>query len=86
MRTPIPPPPLQFMRHATTRQCFLHCWEFDLRTGACGVGKGWDVATYPVRIVDGTSRSAPERQARRRSRKARENTAGAVDAERRRSW
>lgn len=33
--------------------CFLHCWEFDLRTGACDVGREWDVATYPVREVGG---------------------------------
>lgn len=33
--------------------CFLHCWGFDLRTGACDVGKEWSVATYPVRLVDG---------------------------------
>jgi nitrite reductase (NADH) small subunit len=33
--------------------CYLHCWEFDLRTGACDVGKEWNVATYPVRLVDG---------------------------------
>ncbi|MBK8100327.1 MAG: Rieske 2Fe-2S domain-containing protein [Planctomycetes bacterium] len=33
--------------------CFLHCWEFDLRTGRCDVGKEWSVATYPVRVVDG---------------------------------
>jgi nitrite reductase/ring-hydroxylating ferredoxin subunit len=29
--------------------CFLHCWEFDLDTGACDVGPQWAVATYPVR-------------------------------------
>ncbi len=33
--------------------CYLHCWEFDLTTGACDVGAEWNVATYPVREVDG---------------------------------
>jgi nitrite reductase (NADH) small subunit len=33
--------------------CFLHCWEFDLETGACDVGKEWAVQTYPVRERDG---------------------------------
>ncbi len=33
--------------------CFLHCWEFDLRTGACDVGAQWNVRTWPVRVVDG---------------------------------
>lgn len=33
--------------------CFLHCWEFDLRTGACDVGAGWNVATYPTRLHEG---------------------------------
>ncbi|MBL9078035.1 MAG: nitrite reductase small subunit NirD [Planctomycetes bacterium] len=33
--------------------CFLHCWEFDLRTGACDVGPQWNVRTYPVREQDG---------------------------------
>lgn len=33
--------------------CFLHCWEFDLRTGACDVGPEWNVATHPVRLVEG---------------------------------
>ena len=33
--------------------CYLHCWQFDLRTGACDVGKDWNVRTYPVREVDG---------------------------------
>lgn len=33
--------------------CYLHCWEFDLRTGACDVGPEWNVKTYPVREVDG---------------------------------
>lgn len=29
--------------------CFLHGWEFDLRTGACDVGAEWNVKTYAVR-------------------------------------
>jgi nitrite reductase (NADH) small subunit len=33
--------------------CYLHCWEFDLETGACDVGREWNVRTYPVRVVDG---------------------------------
>ncbi|MBX3463368.1 MAG: nitrite reductase small subunit NirD [Planctomycetes bacterium] len=33
--------------------CYLHCWEFDLRTGACDVGPEWNVRTYPVRERDG---------------------------------
>ena len=33
--------------------CALHLWEFDLRTGACDVGKEWDVASYPVRMEGG---------------------------------
>ena len=33
--------------------CYLHCWQFDLRTGACDVGKDWNVRTYPVREVEG---------------------------------
>ena len=33
--------------------CFLHCWEFDLDTGACDVGAEWSVRTYPVREQDG---------------------------------
>lgn len=33
--------------------CFLHCWSFDLRTGACDVGAAWNVRAYPVREVDG---------------------------------
>lgn len=33
--------------------CFLHAWEFDLRTGACDVGPEWNVTTYPVREVEG---------------------------------
>jgi nitrite reductase (NADH) small subunit len=33
--------------------CFLHCWEFDLRTGACDIGAEWNLRTYAVRTVDG---------------------------------
>ena len=33
--------------------CYLHCWEFDLRTGACDVGDEWNVRTYAVREADG---------------------------------
>jgi len=33
--------------------CYLHCWEFDLTTGACDVGERWNVATYPVREDNG---------------------------------
>lgn len=33
--------------------CYLHCWEFDLATGACDVGAEWNVRTYPVRQVAG---------------------------------
>lgn len=33
--------------------CYLHCWEFDLRTGACDVGPQWNVRTYPVREQEG---------------------------------
>ncbi len=33
--------------------CYLHLWEFDLRTGACDVAPEWNVPTYPVRLADG---------------------------------
>jgi nitrite reductase (NADH) small subunit len=33
--------------------CYLHCWEFDLRTGACDVGTEWNVGTYAVRVEAG---------------------------------
>ena len=33
--------------------CYLHCWEFDLTTGACDVGPQWNVRTYPVREDNG---------------------------------
>ncbi len=33
--------------------CFLHCWEFDLQTGACDIGAEWSVRTYDVREADG---------------------------------
>lgn len=36
--------------------CFLHCWEFDLHTGACDVGPEWNVRVYPVRLADGRLR------------------------------
>ncbi len=32
--------------------CYLHCWEFDLLTGACDVGTEWNVRSYAVRTVD----------------------------------
>lgn len=33
--------------------CFLHCWKFDLRTGACDVGEQWNLRSYRVQVVDG---------------------------------
>jgi NAD(P)H-dependent nitrite reductase small subunit len=33
--------------------CYLHLWEFDLRTGACEQGADWSVQSYPVRLQDG---------------------------------
>ncbi len=33
--------------------CYLHCWEFDLRTGACDVGGEWNVRTYTTREREG---------------------------------
>lgn len=33
--------------------CYLHCWEFDLATGACDVGAEWNVRSYAVRQVEG---------------------------------
>ena len=33
--------------------CFLHLWEFDLRTGACSAGADWNVRSYAVRVADG---------------------------------
>jgi nitrite reductase/ring-hydroxylating ferredoxin subunit len=33
--------------------CYLHCWEFDLQTGACDVGPEWNVGAYAVREVAG---------------------------------
>lgn len=33
--------------------CFLHCWRFDLATGACDVGAEWNVRSYAVREHDG---------------------------------
>lgn len=29
--------------------CFLHCWQFDLATGACDVGAAWNVRAYDAR-------------------------------------
>lgn len=33
--------------------CYLHLWEFDLKTGRCDVGDEWNVAHYATRVVDG---------------------------------
>jgi nitrite reductase (NADH) small subunit len=33
--------------------CYLHLWEFDLRTGDSDMGPDWRVATYPVRVENG---------------------------------
>jgi NAD(P)H-dependent nitrite reductase small subunit len=33
--------------------CFLHCWQFDLATGACDIGPEWNVRAYPVREEGG---------------------------------
>lgn len=33
--------------------CHWHHWEFDLKTGACFAGRGDDVKTFPVRVIDG---------------------------------
>lgn len=33
--------------------CFLHCWQFDLDTGACDVGPEWNVRAFAVREQDG---------------------------------
>ncbi|GAB4138711.1 MAG: hypothetical protein Fur0037_04590 [Planctomycetota bacterium] len=33
--------------------CFLHCWRFDLETGACDVGEAWSVATHGIREREG---------------------------------
>jgi nitrite reductase/ring-hydroxylating ferredoxin subunit len=33
--------------------CFLHHWEFDVRTGRSDVGPQWNVAAHPVKLVDG---------------------------------
>ena len=32
--------------------CYLHLWEFDLRTGMCDVGEQWSVQHYPTRVVE----------------------------------
>ena len=34
--------------------CPLHGWMFDTRTGACETSPGWDVATFAVKIEDGS--------------------------------
>ena len=33
--------------------CYLHLWEFDLRTGSCDAGEQWNVRKYAVRVSDG---------------------------------
>ena len=33
--------------------CYLHCWEFDLATGACDVGEQWNLRSYAVRSEHG---------------------------------
>lgn len=33
--------------------CAMHCWEFDLATGACDVGPQWNVPVHAVREIDG---------------------------------
>lgn len=33
--------------------CFLHCWQFDLATGACDIGEAWNVRAYEVREEHG---------------------------------
>ena len=32
--------------------CHWHHWEFDIKTGACFAGRGDDVKTFPVRVID----------------------------------
>jgi NAD(P)H-dependent nitrite reductase small subunit len=34
--------------------CPWHAWAFDLKTGECRTIPGQRVATYPVRVTDGT--------------------------------
>ena len=33
--------------------CYLHLWEFDLRSGQCDVGAPWNARTWPVRVHEG---------------------------------
>lgn len=33
--------------------CPMHGWDFDLKTGACGVRPERPVECYPVKVVDG---------------------------------
>jgi nitrite reductase/ring-hydroxylating ferredoxin subunit len=33
--------------------CYLHLWEFDIRTGACAVDSEWNVAHYAARTREG---------------------------------
>ena len=33
--------------------CYLHMWEFDLRTGESELGEPWNVRSYPVRLHEG---------------------------------
>lgn len=33
--------------------CPRHGWRFNVRTGACLEQAGWDVRTFPTRVVDG---------------------------------
>lgn len=39
--------------------CFLHCWEFDLTSGACDVGAAWNVRTWDVKEEAGRLLVAP---------------------------
>lgn len=33
--------------------CPLHCFDFNLKTGACQVASHLSVATYPIKVEDG---------------------------------
>ncbi len=33
--------------------CPLHCFDFNLKTGECGVASHLTVATYPTKVEDG---------------------------------
>ena len=33
--------------------CYLHLWEFDLRTGKSDMGDEWSVGSYAVRVEGG---------------------------------